>query len=287
MKPTRGKSIQRKNIHLKIRTTVLVLIGFFSSYGQTNFRFEHKISYEDHTPKNHFVTYQFGYANSFIGKSFGAKGCMSTIGFNPAKFFSNTLVAGIVVDVKIVPGFGVIRCSNEFRNDFNSNFVLPQGSSVDSVNASLMSESINMGGIQGNYMFYGGVMFSLLPHRAGGLMLQIKRGGVGFEIRNGVFGNPFINDGNKDKAPFSFIGSWRFDLTIKPSAFFTDSYIDISDMHFNDVIKALSLTVFYERFNFQTGEFNKTSFASFLTPEFLARYSVDSRCGIKLGIALY
>ncbi|MDQ3109622.1 MAG: hypothetical protein M3R17_06975, partial [Bacteroidota bacterium] len=44
---------------------------------------------------NYFVTYQFGYSNSPVGKTFGAKGCMSTIGFNPAAFFSNTLVIGI------------------------------------------------------------------------------------------------------------------------------------------------------------------------------------------------
>jgi hypothetical protein len=243
--------------------------------------------------KNHLFLYQFGYTSSYIGKAFGPQGCISTIGFNPAGFFSNKLVLGIVADIKLIPGLKIMHASDKFLDDFNAAFVSPHGPGLDSANAQVVLVNLNNSGrhtygIRGYNMFYFGVMFSLLPHKAGALMLQVKRGTVGYEAHALIFENAAIpNISGNDKYPFTISKSWKYELTLKPQAFFTDVYTDVDDLQPGDFWKTFSISFFYEKINFKTAEFNGTKFSTFLTNDFMTKYAYDNRFGFKVGFSLY
>jgi hypothetical protein len=243
--------------------------------------------------KNHLLVFQYGYSNSLIGKTFGAKGGVLTAGFNAAKLFSNTLVIGPVCDVKLIPGFGTFRTRDSFLSDFNASFVSPEGQGLDSANAEVMRVNLNSYGkhsfgIKGNTMGYLGLMFSLFPHKAGAVMLQVKRGGGGYVAHQLIFENPGIsNISGNDSYAFTITKSWKYELTFKPQAFFEDVYIDVNNSVPGDFWKTFSLSFFYEKVNFKTAEFNGTKFSTFLTNDFMTKYAFDNRFGFKIGFSLY
>jgi hypothetical protein len=249
---------------------------------------------DNHSPqKNHYFICQFGYSNSIWGKTFGAKGCVSTLGFNPARFFSNRFVLGVVGDLKLLPGFGVFRPEDQFLADFNSGFVSPHGPGLDSANAQVVAVNLNSFGkhtygIKGNSMFYFGAMVSLCPNKVGAILLQVKRGGVGYQAHQLIFENSAVpNISGNDKYPFTISKSWKYEITFKPQAFFEDVYIDVDDWSAGDFWKTISISLFYEKVNFKTAEFNDTKFSTFLTNEFMTKYAFDNRYGFKVGFSLY
>lgn len=243
--------------------------------------------------KNHLFTFQLGYSNSLIGKTFGAKGCITSIGFNPAKFVTKTLIIGVTWDIKIIPGFGRFRASDNFLSDFNSNFSSPPGTGLDSANANVLRINLNSHakdnyGIKGNSMNYLGIMFSLFPHKAGAILLNVKRGRVGYMAHQQIFENTSLpNINGYDNYPFTISKSWKYELTFKPLAFFQDVYIDVYNPEKGDFLKMLSISFFYEKVNFKTAEFNGTQFSTFLSPDFMSKYAFDNRFGFKIGISFY
>jgi hypothetical protein len=270
-----------KMLRIIIITFLLSTAAFFSN-AQTN---HGKIYFH----QNHYVTYQFGYLNSPVGKTFGEKGCMSNIGFNVARFFSNRMVLGPVADIKLIPGFGFLRLSDSFLNDFNADYFNPQSS--DSSNAQVVDANMNSFGkhsygFRGNIMFYYGIMFSPFPNRAGGIMIQIKTGMLGFDAHQAVFDNTAVpNISGDDKYPFTMQHNWKFELTFKPVAFFPDYESGVDDDPESDI--TLTLSFYYERLNLKTAEFNGTKFSSFLTNDFMTKYAFDNRFGFKVGISFY
>jgi hypothetical protein len=137
-------------------------------------------------------------------------------------------------------------------------------------------------------MGYLGLMFSLFPHKAGAIMLQVKRGGVGYQAHALVFENASVpNISGNDKYPFTISKSWKYELTFKPQAFFEDAYIDVNNQEPGDFWKTFSISFFYEKINFKTAEFNGTKFSTFLTNDFMTKYAFDNRFGFKIGFSLY
>jgi hypothetical protein len=248
-------------------------------------------SSDDH--KNHLFLVQYGFSSSLIGKTFGANGGVATLGFNPAKFFSDNLTFGPVVDLKILPGFVTFHPGKSFMNDFNSDFVSPSGGGLDSANAEVVRVNMNARGknsygIKGNTMFYYGLMFSVFPDKYGAILLQVKRGTVGYNAHQLIFENQSIPDiAGYDKFPFSISKSWKYEITFRPQAFREDSYIDVYNPERGDFWKMFSFSVFYERVNFKTAEFNGTKFSQFMTDAFMKKYAFDNRFGFKIGFSFY
>jgi hypothetical protein len=277
-------------MRLKIFITTIVSAIALFCHAQTDLGPENNDTIR--IQKSRYLTYQFGYLNSPIGKTFQEKGCMSNLGFNVARFFSYTTVLGVAADIKLIPGFGNPRLSSDFINDFNDNFS-PQGTKLDSANADVVKINVNSYGphgygFRGNIMLYYGIMFSLFPNRAGGFMVQLKTGMLGFDAHQAVFENTAVpNISGDDKYPFNITRNWKFELTFKPAAFFRDTYIDTEYKHGGDFANAFSLTLFYERVNFATAEFNGTKFSSFLSNDFMRKYAFDNRFGFKIGFSLY
>ncbi|MDQ3112206.1 MAG: hypothetical protein M3R17_20165, partial [Bacteroidota bacterium] len=195
------------------------------------------------------------------------------------------LVIGIVCDIKLIPAWGRINYPNQFRSDFSDACFVPS-SEPDSLNAGLVCSAVEYGSLKGNNMFYGGLMLSLWPHKAGGIMLQVKRGLVGYEMRN-VFGSVGTGIGGYDKYPFTISRNWKYELTFKPAAFFMNTHLIVYDSDIQDFLKTFSISLFYERVNFTTAEFNGTAFSSFLTAGFMSKYAIDHRFGFKIGLSLY
>lgn len=231
-----------------------------------------------------WVTHQYRFMNSpeVIGKTFGMKGFSLSLGFNFAKFKTDKMILGICTDIKIVPGLLTIYPNKTFKADFQSNYVSAYPTLQDSANAAVVKSSLlGSSGLIGNTLFTIGLMFSPFPKKYGGLMLALKHGTHNAYSRH-VYGNPNIQFGAYDKLPISFKSSF-VELTCKPGTFFRKTDSDTK----NAFINAISFSLYYERFNFKSGEFNGGKLSEMVSESFMTEYGIDHRFGFKFGLSFY
>jgi len=237
--------------------------------------------------QNHLFNFQYKYMFSPWGKTIGARGGMFNFGINLGRFFSNKIIIGPVADIKLFPGGARgHKLSSEFLNDFNDSFILNNSTSKDSVNLLVYSSNFNNEGIRGNNMFNFGVMISLFPQKFGALMVQIKKGGTGFQFHNMIYGNTYVNGGGNDKVGMFVSNNWTYELTLKPFAFFRNTFY--SKYHGGQYLSnSFVISFYYERLNFKSAEFNGTKLIDIVNDSFISKYGIDNRFGIKIGLAFY
>lgn len=240
--------------------------------------------------KNHLITFNYQYMLSPIGKTFGTQGMVPNFGINLARLFSHKIVLGLILDIKLIKGFSNKKLSNEFVSDFNSAFKTKYENSTDSVNAYIIRTCFNDGPgrfFAGNKLSNIGIMVSLFPQKYGGILVQIKKG-YRESIVRGTLGIKEIENGERESLPLIFSDNWSFELTFKPMAFFQDTYVKTEDNFDSEAIgNRFIITIFYERLNFESGSFNGTSISKMVSPEFMNKYRIDNRFGIKLGFGIY
>jgi hypothetical protein len=249
-----------------------------------------RVIYPNEDSKNYLVTFNYQYMLSPIGKTFGTQGMVPNFGLNLARFFSHKIVLGLTLDIKLIKGFSNKKLSKEFISDFNSAFNTQYENPTDSVNAFIIKTCINDGPgrfFSGNTLSNIGIMFSLFPQKYGGILVQIKKGYREPNVR-GTLGIKEIENGERESVPLIFSDNWSFELTLKPMAFFQDTYIKPEDRFDNEAFgNRFIVTLFYERLNFQSATFNGTNISKMVSPEFMNKYRVDNRFGIKLGFGIY
>ena len=139
----------------------------------------------------------------------------------------------------------------------------------------------------GHDIFNFGIMFSPFPQKYGGLLFQVNDGATDYFIHSHINGNPYVNDGGSDKYPMTVGDTWIYEVTMKPAAFFENSYINLEDRETGSFWDCIVISFFYERVNFRSAEFNGTKVADMVTPAFMDKYGLDERYGIKIGLAFY
>ena len=223
-----------------------------------------------------------------MGNTIGARGTMASFGLNLARFFSTKIIIAAVTDIKLLPGVWPIKPSNSFTSEFNNSFIKTYNNQTDSANAYIMQSAFNQQGqsIIGQNVFNIGIALSLFPQKYGGILLQAKYGGMGFQI-HGVYGNKYLNNGANDKVGMDVTGNWICEITIKPVAFFENAFINTTKKGKGKFGKSFVLSFYYERLNFKSAEFNGTKVNQIVTSDFINKYGIDNRFGFKIGFALY
>lgn len=238
--------------------------------------------------QTHLFTYSYQFFYSPIGKTLGSRGTMANFGINLARLFSTKIILGVVADIKILPGVWPIKPSKSFTSDFNESFLKTYDTQTDSANSTVVKSAFNNGGqnIIGQNVFNFGVALSLFPQKYGGILLQIKYGGTGFQI-HGVNGNKYINNGGNDKFGMNITGNWIYEITFKPAAFLYNTYI-FTDRETDDkFFSSFVLSFYYERLNLKSAEFNGTTIDKMVSSDFINKYGIDNRFGFKIGFAFY
>lgn len=244
----------------------------------------------DSSSQNHLFSFSYQYMLNPIGKTIGSQGMISNFGINLARFFSKKIIIGISLDLKWIPGMSTKKINNEFTSDFNSHFIKQYDNPQDSANAYIMKTVFNNGygpSLYGNGISNIGIMISLFPQKYGGVLLNFKTGNTSFKIHS-VYDNPYVKNGKVDAAYLTLINNYIIDITFKPYAFFKNAYVSkINSFGFNDILKRFVISVFYQRLNFSSAEFNGTKISSMVDSAFNSKYKTDNRFGIKLGWGIY
>lgn len=221
------------------------------------------------------ASWQYLYSAPSWGKAFRTCGLQPIIGLNLARFFSNKFILGVCLDVKGVKGFTRQYFSQDLRNDFNNDFISSYTDVADSGRAYLVSRAINGIGMSGNYLGEYGIMFSPFPKKFGGIMLVLKKGYRSYVI-HGTYGNKYVYDGEQDNATIDLSGNYSAEITFKPLVFSKETRFNV-----------LVVSLYYERLNLKDATFADMRFDKMVSDEFLKKYGVTDRFGIKLGFALY
>lgn len=266
---------------------------FCSNFVQGQFlnritNYTESLIYSGEKDQNHFFSFQYNYMLSPWGTTIGAQGGIPTIGINLARFFSKKIIIGVIADFKFNPGISTKLPSNTFQTDFENHWTALTTSSKDSANSYVYHQNFLGNGVKGNNMFNIGVMFSLFPQKYGGILLQVKTGNTGFQFRNNIYGNKFVNHGGNDKVAMSILDNWRYEITLKPFSFFHNTFIAVRNRSYNNPLAdAFILSFYYERQNFNSAQFNGTPLSEVMSEVFMNKYGIDNRFGIKLGFAFY
>lgn len=272
-----------------------ILIFFFSKFSysfiekDSSKSFFKNILTEDEHTQNRFFSAGYQYMLNPIGKTIGAQGTIANYGLNIAKLFSKKIVLGFTVDIKLIPGISTKKPKGDFVTDFNTQFINTYSNKLDSVNAYVTKSAINGNNgyfITGNTNVYFGIMFSPFPQKYGGLMLQIKYGSTSYYV-HGVFGNKYFNNGGNDKIPFSTISNWIYEINIKPLAFIENTYVKQGTLGIENIMNYFVVSLYYERLNFKSFEFNGSTLDKIVKPDFTNKYGIDNRFGIKFGLLIY
>ncbi|MBA3665460.1 MAG: hypothetical protein H0W61_14790 [Bacteroidetes bacterium] len=281
---------------MKKQNTILLLIiclTSLSSFSQDSLRHDKKnyvdfLHYPDENSQNHFLMCNYQFFYSAIGKTIGARGTMASFGLNLARFFSTKIIIAAVADIKLLPGIWPIKPSSNFTSEFNNSFIKTYDNQVDSANANIVQSAFNQQGrpIIGQNVFTAGVALSLFPQKYGGVLLQVKYGGMGFQI-HGVYGNKYVNNGANDKVGMGVTGNWIYEITFKPVAFFENTFINTTKNEEGKFGKSFVLSFYYERLNFKSAEFNGTKVTQMVSSDFINKYRIDNRFGFKIGFAMY
>ncbi|MCW3083349.1 MAG: hypothetical protein JWP12_715 [Bacteroidetes bacterium] len=250
-------------------------------------KYYHYLRYADSTSQNHLLIINYQFMVNPVGKTFGAQGLIPTFGFNIARLFSKKIIIAACLDFKAFPGFATKKLSSQFVSDFNKNYTQTYHTPLDSANTYTVKEGINSNSIiSGNDVFNIGIMISLFPQRYGGILLQVKHGEDDFEFHS-VLNNKYVDGGGRDKFPMGISDNWTYELTLKPYAFFSNSYISFTSGSDDIIWKSICVSFFYERLNFKSAEFNGTPLSTMVKPEFMNKYGIDNRFGFKIGFAFY
>ena len=202
-------------------------------------------------------------------------------GINVARFFSRKIVLGVLIDIKppIIPVSGY-HISDNFKNEFNTNFTNTFNSSEDSINGYSLKDAVNKGYIGDNNSAYWGIMFSPFPQKYGGLMFKYKKGTHGGSFYS------IVKDESDTRIDLH-IKSERFELSFRPFLFFKNLKRQ-SNSYLNPLCY-LQVGAFYENFYFKNATIGEHSqkISSFLQPAFFNKYGNGRHIGFTVGMAFY
>lgn len=239
----------------------------------------------DEKSQTHLFTVGVKYQAMVYSPSFSSNGHYVYAGLNLARFFSRKFVVGMSVDLRPLVGFLYRQPSPGFVNDFNNNFNTSFESQQDSATAYLLKKYLSDRQIWGCSFASYGVMFSLFPNRYGGVLLSAKHGIVNYRLSN-VYGNKFVNNGEADNLYFGFYYG-QCELTFKPYALFKNSYFNFDDESGAGILKAITVSVFYEQMRIRGAKINGVNWDRIVNASFMSKYGVSQRFGLSLGIGIY
>lgn len=236
------------------------------------------------------IRYQYVYMPK--DQPFRRGGTCWNIGINLARFFTKQVILGVHVDGRFFfAGFTKQHFSKEFRDDFNAAFKTEYATYKDSLRASVLYDGINGTNgafVQGSFPGYYGITFSPFPQKWGGVMLEVKRGGMITDF----YGNydAKLLDPNGDSSPVNF-GTYRnvaFELSFKPNKFTKPHKGVIANIHKpKDFLDLLVIGLYYERFSLVDASFNGQYLNTMVSDAFIAKYSNKNYFGIKVGVGIY
>ena len=247
------------------------------------------LQFPDSNAQAHLFSVQWQYAYAPWGKMMRSGGMQASFGINLARFFSDQFILGMCFDLKAVKGLNLQHFSNIVKSDFNEQFITTYNSPADSARAYTFQEAINGGTTHdflGNYIGRIGIQFAPFPQKHGGFLLSIKRGYCDFPIF-GTYGNTFLGNGKSENILFRTKGNYSVELTMKPYSFFKNSYVRTSEIHWKDLLKSTVISFYYERLNIQSGTFDGLRLDQMVNANFITKYGIDHRFGVKIGLALY
>jgi len=247
------------------------------------------LQFPDSNAQAHLFMANWQYTYAPWGKMMQTGGMQASFGINVARFFSDQFVLGFCVDLKAVKGLNVQHFSREVREDFNSSFNTTYISPADSARAYTFQEGINGSTTHdflGNYIGRFGIVFSPFPQKYGGFLLSVKRGYCDFPVF-GSYGNSYLGNGKSENILFRTKANYSVELTMKPYTFFKNGYVRTNDLHWKDLLKSAVISFYYERLNIQNGTFDGLRLDQMVNADFIAKYGIDHRFGVKVGWALY
>lgn len=235
------------------------------------------------------VSYRYLYTPKSI--SFASKGTHLTVGLNLARFFSKKIIFGVCYDLKQFKGFTKQHFSQNFIDDFNSNFIPTYANAKDSSRAYTLRDAINGTSgakIVGNTFQNIGISFSPFPQKYGGFLLELKTGDRVFPI----FGEYIKKYFTKDDGGYAFLqlnNAYSIELSFKPYKFFDSErmYLSTKPPKFKDLLKVITIGFYYEKLTFNGATFNGVAIDQIQSANFIAKYDNITNWGIKIGVALY
>ena len=284
---------------IKIIILILFLHIAFQTTGQTkdslsvtqrfarDNKFFHFFLFRDSTSQNYLFTLALKYQITAHTNSFSSNGAYAHIGLNLARFFSKKIILGVFYELKPLHGpFYPQPASSQFKTDFNNNFNTTYNSQEDSAVAYTLRRAL-IGGYMssGNFGSYG-IMVSLFPNKFGGILLSLKRSGSGYRV-GGVYGDSLIENGTAENLYFNADKNYGLELSFKPYAFFKNSYINFEQRTSQKFLKAITCSIYYERFNLKDADFGGVKFTDMVTKGFISKYGATNRFGFTIGWSLY
>jgi hypothetical protein len=85
----------------------------------------------------------------------------------------------------------------------------------------------------------------------------------------------------------SVSGNWIYEITFKPATLFGDTYVFTDRENDYKFLKSFVLSLYYERLNLKSAEFNGTKIDKMVSSDFINKYGIDNRFGFKIGFAFY
>ena len=244
------------------------------------------LAYEDSTSQARMFMAGLQYLRTTNYASFRTGGMHLSLGFNVARFITKKHILGLYVDFKGIKGFTAQNFSTEFKSDFNAHFRTSYSTQEDSARAYLLKEHINSSGIYGNYLGDVGIMFSVFPQKFGGILVVVKKGYRTYVIHN-IYGNPYIGNGEKENAYIDLSNNYALELSVKPYAFFKNSFINPDTSNDDFILKFLTLTFYYEQTNFRSATIENLPFTRIVGSDFIDKYGKTATYGFKIGLTIY
>lgn len=248
------------------------------------------ILHPDSHSQARLFSWHFQYLYSPWGKTFKTGGTCLTYGINLARLFSRKFILGLSANLKVNRGFTKQKFSNEFLNDFNNSFITSYLNPSDSIAAYTVKNAINdVGGygFHGNYYGDIGIIFSPFPQKFGGILLSFKRGYRNYPIFIGPWLDQFFPDIKDVNVGLEMRSNYSFEVAIKPYTFFHNGFKIFGSIERKDIWRFITLSFYIEQLNLKDANFQGVRFDNMVNSNFISKYGVDRRYGIKLGFALY
>lgn len=242
--------------------------------------------FSDSTSQARMLNVGINYLNTPSYTTLKPNGVQLRCGFNLARFVSKKIILGVFIDFKGIKGFTRQRFSSEFISDFNNGFNSNYSSQEDSAKAYLLKWQINNSAISGNYLGDIGIMFSPFPQKYGGILVTLKKGYRSYVI-HGVYGNKFIGNGEQEIALLDLSNNYALEVTMKPYAFFNNSFFPKKTTASNEISKLITLSFYYEQTNLKSATFSGLPLENVVSNTFMNKYGKTDCYGFKIGIAIY
>ncbi|OYU94788.1 MAG: hypothetical protein CFE21_13945 [Bacteroidetes bacterium B1(2017)] len=199
---------------------------------------------------------------------------------------------GVCLNIKWFPGYTKQYFTSDFKNDFNSSFIHNQPNYADSMAADLLWQSVNG---NSNHFFQGtsntsyGIFFTPFPQKYGSLTFEMNKGISNlFVFRNNPKGL-FNSIGNHTPPVLMQYNKFQFLASVYPLRSFV-AMSSQSRKYLNYFNRNFLLCVYYERYKLENtkiqGDIYQASITKFLDKEFMEKYSVLNRFGIKVGLSI-